>query len=361
MKTKKRKPIEDLIFFHPYKSSWFNKMMGFINIQKVPAWFFISIITFMAFIIAVVINALGSQKNPFQFSPVVYLTFVQIAYTLSLINLLDQRARKALVEFKPVLNSKAEDYSLIEKRLTVLPAKIVNLIMIGTISFFSIWWFLMYRFGDSMSPESEFAQYANEFTKNAVGIYFFVVFGFLWLINFIFIYHTFYQLKAINFIYTKCSRVNIFQKQEIYAFSKVSATNAIGLILLSPLWIIFEGSSASMAINIAFSAIAVVIFLWPLRGVHNIMKKQKESLIKETSLEKEKIIKSILSFSKDDQFGSIKETENTLSALVKTESEIEKISTWPWQLETIRQIIGALLFPIVIWFIQFFLNRLLNS
>ena len=180
MNANKNQSSDAMMF---YKSSWFNKAMGFVNSRKVPVWLLIPMVTLSLFLIAVVINSFSSQNDPFQFSPVVYLTFIQIAYILLLINFLDQRARMALMEFRPVLNLKEEDYPLIEKRLTVLPAKTVNYISIGAIAFFSIWWYLMYRFGSGISPESEFAQYANEFTKTPIGIYSFIIFGFLWLIN----------------------------------------------------------------------------------------------------------------------------------------------------------------------------------
>ena len=38
-----------------------------------------------------------------------------------------------------------------------------------------------------------------------------------------------------------------------------------------------------------------------------------------------------------------------------------RVSTWPWQQETLRWVIGALMFPIVLFVAQFVIGRLLGT
>ena len=40
---------------------------------------------------------------------------------------------------------------------------------------------------------------------------------------------------------------------------------------------------------------------------------------------------------------------------------IDRTPTWPWQPETLRWIIGALMFPVILFVLQFLIGRMLAS
>jgi len=76
---------------------------------------------------------------------------------------------------------------------------------------------------------------------------------------------------------------------------------------------------------------------------------------------KEAVIQQLL---KDLDLGKTKEVVNRreeLSSLTLAHAEIEKISTWPWQSQTLQQIGGAIALPTVLWAIQFFLAKILEG
>ena len=50
----------------------------------------------------------------------------------------------------------------------------------------------------------------------------------------------------------------------------------------------------------------------------------------------------------------------TLSSLEIERAALQRIPTWPWEPGTIRGLAAALLLPIVIWLIQFVLERMLR-
>jgi hypothetical protein len=60
------------------------------------------------------------------------------------------------------------------------------------------------------------------------------------------------------------------------------------------------------------------------------------------------------------QLGPADRLDKTLSALERTRGAIERIPTWPWRPETLRGLIAALLLPVIIWLIQFGLQRVLG-
>jgi hypothetical protein len=48
-----------------------------------------------------------------------------------------------------------------------------------------------------------------------------------------------------------------------------------------------------------------------------------------------------------------------LTTLKKARDQIETISTWPWKIETLRQVIAAIFLPLIIWLLQYFLAQAL--
>lgn len=52
--------------------------------------------------------------------------------------------------------------------------------------------------------------------------------------------------------------------------------------------------------------------------------------------------------------------QKTLAALKAEHDVIEKISTWPWKIETLRSFVSAMALPIILYLISRFLERLLG-
>jgi hypothetical protein len=151
--------------------------------------------------------------------------------------------------------------------------------------------------------------------------------------------------------------INIFHQTGLYSFSKLGASTAIGLVLSTPIWLLLDPGIISLVINIVFSIGAIFIFLYPLVGIHNLLVEQKSDLLSKSQLNKEKIILEFYSQIENNHFSNVEEFETALAALGSAHQEIRSISTWPWDNETIRRLSGAILLPISIWLIQFFLSK----
>ena len=49
-----------------------------------------------------------------------------------------------------------------------------------------------------------------------------------------------------------------------------------------------------------------------------------------------------------------------LSSLELVHNGLQRISSWPWQSETVRWVVAALLFPVIVWLMQWVLQRILG-
>lgn len=175
-----------------------------------------------------------------------------------------------------------------------------------------------------------------------------------------FIYHTVRQIRAISFVFSDCIEVNIFQQAGLYSFTKLGASTGIGLVLSTPIWLLLGPDLLSLIINIVYSIGAIFIFFFPLLGIHNLLAKQKSKLLSKSQMNKEVIINELYALIEQKDYSNAKELDGALAAVDSAHNEIKSISTWPWDNETIRRLSGAILLPIVIWIIQFFLSQILS-
>jgi hypothetical protein len=59
-------------------------------------------------------------------------------------------------------------------------------------------------------------------------------------------------------------------------------------------------------------------------------------------------------------YAQVDHLEKALSGLLRMREVVSKLSTWPWQPETLRGLVAAVALPIAVWLIQFGLQRLLG-
>jgi hypothetical protein len=348
-------------FLSDYPPSWFDRLTARINQFPGPNWVYYFGFVITLVLIGGLLQRLEDPLGPIELQPVAIITFIQIAYVLTLLDFLDKRAEISLAEFRPVLRADEDQYQAMRTRLTVLPSKPVLVMSLITALFMFGAGLTMMNLPSLPELDPRFSVVSNMFSTSPFGLYALGVFIFLWVLNVIFIYRTFRTLRTIDYIYIHHTEINLFQQTELHAFSKMSASIAIGFVLTSPMWIIIDPGLITMGINISFAFLAIFMFVSPLIGVRRLLKAQKDQLINESAQKKEILIQDLFSRIDRSDLSQVENLENALSSLEMAESQIKKISTWPWQTDTLRQMIGALLLPITIWIIQFFLNQLLSN
>jgi hypothetical protein len=85
----------------------------------------------------------------------------------------------------------------------------------------------------------------------------------------------------------------------------------------------------------------------------------KESALAEAAT-RAKLMASLLHERIDGrQLAGIDEVHKAITALEFENARLLKIPTWPWQPGTFRGLLAAVLLPLVLWIVQFGLQRLL--
>ena len=340
------------------KVSWFGALQNWVNNLNGPSWVWFVVLWVLLFVLGVIIMGLESGFSNITIDPMYILVLFQLCYSFFLINFLDKQAISTLEVFQPQLKSNDVNYSILKDKFTYLPSKTVNRITAFTVLLFI---FIGYSiFSVPTRTNSQIVDTGGSFANSPIGYYQFLFFSIMWLFNFMFIYHTVRQIRGISFVFSDCIEVNIFQQAGLYSFTKLGASTGIGLVLSTPVWLLLAPDLLSLIINIVYSIGAIFIFFFPLVGIHNLLAKQKSIMLSKSQMNKEGIINELFTLIEQKDYTEAKELDAALAAVDSAHNEIKSISTWPWDNETIRRLSGAILLPIVIWIIQFFLSQILS-
>jgi len=338
----------------PFKPSWINhfnnwagRLPGMNWLYYLGLWFLLSIIPSSVYWIEGAIDP-GTFLYPIE----VFMAAV-ISFLLLLVRFLDRRAGDAFEALGPALKATDEERLELKYRITHLPAGgalLASLLTIGVI-------LLTEAYGTPYIPDW--------LIPYPVSLMVFRVIYFLgWWIFGVFLYHTVYQLRMINRIYTQNTTVNLFRIKPLYAFSNLTALTAGSLTLVTYGWRAFDpysiNDTASLVIMMLILLLAFLTFIWPQLGIHSLQVAEKDRLLEEANRRFESTITELHTRIDAGKLEKIGELSTTLSTLEKELNALRQIPTWPWQPETVRWLVTALVLPLGLWIIQFVLQRVLG-
>jgi hypothetical protein len=269
-------------------------------------------------------------------------------YFIALMHYLDGEARSALAKFRPVLNVSNVEYARIEYELITVPAKGV--------------WFL--------TALAALLGFVNLFTEQTfslsqpgilVGSTILAVFSICVLAGlFVFAYRTFRQLRTVSKIHASVPTINLFHAPSVYAFSQLTARTGMGLMLFAYFDFVQNPPDSSQPLDLIMGAVlvlAVAAFVIPLLGMHQRLMQEKEKVEADINRGVETVHRKVQERVESADFASLEDLDKTLSILLRLREVVAKIPTWPWQAETLRSFISALLLPIVIWVVTALLEQ----
>lgn len=283
--------------------------------------------------------------------PISFVAISQIGYILFINQFLDKLALIALADFKPALNIEDEQYPALQRLISTLPARTTFFVT----SLFGLVGIFLIVVAMSGNLDSAVASSPGYF-----GVVVALTMLLLWFGNGLYVYHTIHQLSVVNYIYTHLTKVHPFHQKELFAFSTFSAQTGFAVVIVTPLWIVFDPGFVSLVISIVFAFIGLIAFISPLIGVHNILEKEKDRFLDDNAKEVEKTIEALMVEIKKKQPEGLALADQRLTSLEKARSQIARISTWPWKIDTLRQILAAVFLPLIIWLLQYYLAQVLS-
>jgi hypothetical protein len=339
----------------PYSPSWVDRFTAWLERLPLPPWLsYVAI--WLVLLLAYSAVKWGDGAYPIGTVNGVHLLLTGTSvYGIALMHYLDRRAAHALAAFRPVLKVDEQGYAGLRYRLTTLPAwpTLWVPILVG------LWRGPYFLYHPDLFP---LFQFGTSSLALAVEIGLFCL---MWGIIGAFVYHTFHQLRCVSHIYSKWTRINLFQLGPLYAFSYLTAQTALGIIFLSGVWAFAERFTGFPLVlsetTLFFSLVALVTFLWPLHSAYAALTAEKQRFLDETGQRLAKIFVEVERRVDADDLENMTALKTAIDSLRTKQEVVAKISPWPWQIDTARGVVTAAALPLVIWLIQRLLERFLFS
>jgi hypothetical protein len=340
----------------PYPPSWVDRLTACVDRLPLPAPTVYVLVSLVAILLFALNDFLTGQGFLAVLRPFHIVFAVEPIYAVVLIWFLDKQAVHALEKIRPLLSSDEAAYENLRYRLTTIPARPALAASLAGLAVglaaVALERVAMPRaFAGLMLPGN--GRYFTEVWLLSTWF----VFGALF-------YHTYHQLRLISHIYTEHARIDLDQSRPLYNFSQVSAWTAIGLLVLPYGWYATVPGLIRDPVGIGFGALfpifAAIAFISPLMGVHRLLVDAKERALAENATALKIARTELYELVKTRALAETSELNDTLIALRSERHALEHTPTWPWQPDTLRSVIAAILLPLALWFIQWLLGRLLE-
>jgi hypothetical protein len=160
--------------------------------------------------------------------------------------------------------------------------------------------------------------------------------------------------------------VNIFNPAPLYALSRYASQSTLTLVLLNYILVFISlpdfllTTNGGFILMLAFAPM-LMLFFAPLSSVNQRMRAEKERLLAELGDDLNGGVARVLRAVRGENYSEINKIRNSISSLKETWEIVKKISTWPWEAETVRNLLIPFLIPVVAFLVQRFLGSMLGG
>jgi hypothetical protein len=336
----------------PYAPSWVNRIIDRIDRLPGPTWAAYLAIGAGFLVIAIAQSWVAGIAPVGVVDPNQAFWGLFVPLTLWLFHYLDGVAREALRAFRPALGGSDADVERLGYELTVVPARPALAILITNVILTPSYYLLDPVAADvvGLPPFGLAMRYFSE-----------VLFG---SFTFVLVYHSVRQMRAVGRSSAQARGIDLFHPDPLYAFARLTARTGIIILLVfitptvaTPA--IFESGAAWVwGVYVATGiAIAIAVFVLPLRGMHARLMAEKARLVYDS----ENRVKSLLAELNRDVDGVIiaraDGLNKLLASLLQQREVLANLPTWPWSPGTLRGFLSVILLPIGLFVVQRLLSQ----
>jgi len=341
------------------RRSWVDVVIDGVNRVPGPTWLVYLVGTLVLAATGSLIAWSDGTVDPGALSFVRVFTDSTVLYQLAVIHFLVWSAGRALAAYAPALGSLASSRDRLEWRLTRIPRWIsIAGIVLGAAYASS------FLFGDpagvGLTDESSSALWVFVSVTTVVSGVFFAVLV-------LFVLH---QMIAIVHIHAKSTELSVFDAPVHGAFARLTLRSSLGLVI--PVYVFTtyqllagnpdgEITIPELVTVVSLIGGAIGLFFIPLAGVHWRLLRQRSELIASANRRFAAATQEVHRRADSGSLGGMEELEKLLAALVSEREVVRKLSTWPWEPETLRAFLSSIALPILVWFITSLLGRVLGA
>jgi hypothetical protein len=336
-------------FVPAYRPSWVDRVLAWIDGWPGPAWVAYAGLALLSLVVLVAVQArAGAYAGGFV--PWHIFLAIQPILPLAAIRYLNGVAERALEIFRPSLDP--AHYAEARYRLLTMPAVPSAIASLASITLMILWIVQgPSNLGEMWLAPSTFP--------------FFVVFSLLMGLSYgPLIYFAIHQAREVGRLHARIGEVDLYHAEPLYAFSRLTARIAVVLIFINYGWSFDDPTTfqdpLSLITSLVSLVVALTVFAAPLWGVHRILAREKEHALAENGSRFKAAAAQLHRRIDTGRVSGMDDLNKAMASLDLERSHLARTSTWPWQPETLRGLLAAVALPIVVWLIQFGLQRWLG-
>lgn len=337
-----------------YKPSWFDRFTDWIAQLSLPAWGVYFTLALALILVQLIFLGLDRGLAATELLPVIAFNGLFASFPLALIHFLDAKAVAAFRSMRPALNLTDTDFERHVYKLATmptLPPLVAGLVLVA---------FLIVMESSGVSP----LRYAALEELPVFAVVYQVIDKATAFLTGVFFYHTIRQLRLVNAINSGQIRVNLFELRPLQAFSGLTASTAVGLVIGIYGWMLINPDLLADPINIGFvglfTALAVAVFVWPLVGAHRLIAGEKQRVLGELDAQFAAVFAQFNQHLREERYPAIERLNATIPSLEIQYRKVEEIPTWPWRAETVRTALTAIALPLVLTVLQYLIVRIME-
>jgi hypothetical protein len=339
----------------PFKPSWIDRFNEWVEKLPVRPWIFYLLTGVVLILVQILFLWLDSGPFAEELLPVIIFNALAVPYLLAVILLLDRLALDALKIMKPVLDMTGQEFEKYQYKISTMPVRaplLAGLAMMGLAILTS----LVATEPDSYTALAQLSLFTAVFRIVDISSAF--LFGVVF-------YHTIRQLRLVNEINAQHVRIDLFHLKPVQAFSRLTAATALSLLLFIYGWMFINPELLAdpliLGLSVLLTILAVLVFIWPLWGVHRRMEVEKEGALLEINRRFETLFVQFNQHLADGDYAAAEELNGLIASMAIQHGKIGEIPTWPWRSETARVVLTAIALPLMLMILQFFVGQALGG
>ncbi|MEW6406219.1 MAG: hypothetical protein AB1649_30910 [Chloroflexota bacterium] len=339
----------------PYPPSFVDRLMAWIERLPGSTWGFYLLATAVIVVLSHGLRWLDGSIATGTFDPFRLANDSLTIYALAILHLLNSTARRSLEEFRPALGKLEEEYEKLRYELTTLSPRFVY-ITTGIALLLA-----------ALSIAGDPVGWGITDDSSLVTKVFSVLGAILGVVSFIgFLAQVIRQVRLIAYIHRSATGISLYESHSHHAFSRLTVRAAIALVfpIYYTSFVVFlqigrlgTMSAVDTLLILFFILVSATVFILPLLGMRRRLVQEKTRLMVESDRRFEAAARKLHERVDADSLEKMDDLNKTMASLVLEKDTLKKISTWPWEAETMRGFLSSVGLPILLWFVTTYLSR----
>jgi hypothetical protein len=327
----------------PYPPSWVDRVADWVRRLPIPAWSFYSVLA----LALVLLDAAANWSNRSylasnSFLPYHLMSDLSPAVILAMIHYFDDWAGKALATFRPAMSIEDVDYEDLHYQLTTMPRLHTIIATLIGVAYGCI--YLLFLYNSQIDQFRAFASPVASVFNVTVALLNYIVYSLI-------AYHTIHQMRMISKVYAKCVQIDLFHLSPLYAFATVAARVSIALAVMTYAWV-YAFSVVGYIVGTLTLIVAIPLlfatFILPLLGIHRLLQEEKTRWQGENAVHLRAALNELHRRREADEYAQIDGVGKAIDSLMKEQTLLKEIPTWPWLPDTVRWVATAILAPVAL-------------